>query len=194
MALPLTLLCLGSVFSGYFLKDIFVGMGTGFFKHAIHVRATNVILIDVEFIPIWVKLTPTVFSLCGLAFALALCSSRPRVPYGLVSFNEKTTQGSFLRGFRNIFGFLGNKWNFDLIYNYYVSLPFFKSSYWFCFIFIDQYFLKFFGPVGVSLAVYRLGKPILGQPLGLINNYAFCMAYMLLIFLLFVWLGYYRAW
>jgi len=52
MAIPLMVLCFGSIFSGYFFKDIFVGPGTDFFKHTIQVSVTNATLINAEFIPV----------------------------------------------------------------------------------------------------------------------------------------------
>lgn len=51
MAVPLMVLCFGSIFSGYFFKDIFVGPGTDFFAHTIPMGATSSI-INAEFIPI----------------------------------------------------------------------------------------------------------------------------------------------
>jgi NADH:ubiquinone oxidoreductase subunit 5 (subunit L)/multisubunit Na+/H+ antiporter MnhA subunit len=52
MAVPLMFLCLGSIFSGYFFKDLFVGVGTDFFKHTILVRGLNSSLSNAEFIPV----------------------------------------------------------------------------------------------------------------------------------------------
>jgi NADH-ubiquinone oxidoreductase chain 5 len=52
MALPMAVLGCGSIFSGYLFKDVFVGMGTGFFKHTILVREGHTILADAEFLPV----------------------------------------------------------------------------------------------------------------------------------------------
>jgi NADH:ubiquinone oxidoreductase subunit 5 (subunit L)/multisubunit Na+/H+ antiporter MnhA subunit len=183
MAVPLMVLCLGSIFSGYFFKDLFVGLGTDFFKHTILVRGSNSVLSNAEFIPVWVKWIPTGFSLFGLAVALVFCS-RKRTGSSLIRYSENTLRGFFFKKFRRGFGFLSNKWNFDSTYNHYFVLPFLKTSYRFCFLFIDQYFLKFFGPVGSSLAVYRLSRLLIKrQQSGLINDYAFYMCYFLLGFL-----------
>jgi NADH-ubiquinone oxidoreductase chain 5 len=70
LAIPLGILCLGSIFSGYLFKDIFVGIGTDFFKQTILVRPENSVLVDPEFIPIAARVFPTVISLLALAAAL----------------------------------------------------------------------------------------------------------------------------
>jgi hypothetical protein len=52
MALPLAVLVVGSVFSGFLLKDLFVGLGTSFFKQSVFVRGGNSVSTCAEFIPI----------------------------------------------------------------------------------------------------------------------------------------------
>ena len=84
MAIPLAILCVGSIFSGFFFKDIFVGMGTDFFKQAVFVKDSNATLVNAEFIPASIKLIPTFFSLFGLGLALAVCSTP--IPQGYISF------------------------------------------------------------------------------------------------------------
>jgi NADH-ubiquinone oxidoreductase chain 5 len=127
MAVPLMLLCLGSIFSGYFFKDIFVGVGTDFFKQGIFVKNTHAALLGPEFLPLWVKLIPTVFSLLGLFLALICCSQQ--ASRGLDFFKEQTNRGFVVRCRRSIFNFLSNKWYFDLLFNHYLALPFVKASF-----------------------------------------------------------------
>ena len=182
MAFPMLLLCLGSIFSGYFFKDVFVGIGTDFFKHTILVRDVNTTLVGAEFLPTGVKLIPTGFSLFGLVLSLFFCSNKKK--QDLLFFNSSGYKGVQLRIFRLSFSFLSNKWYFDLVYFYFILLPFLKTAYYFCFQFIDQYFLKFFGPVGVSSVVYRTSISLVkSQQSGLITNYAFYMCYFLLVIL-----------
>jgi NADH-ubiquinone oxidoreductase chain 5 len=166
MAFPLMLLCLGSIFSGYVFKDIFVGMGTDFFKQSIFVRDINLNLADVEFIPAGAKLLPTWFSLAGLGFGV---------------FCNKIRSRGLIRRARGVSRFLSNKWYFDEIYNYYFAQSLLTFSYRFCFIFIDQYFLKFFGPLGVSTVILRQARRLVDkQQSGRVDEYAFCMLYALL--------------
>jgi NADH-ubiquinone oxidoreductase chain 5 len=76
MAVPLAFLCLASIFSGYLFKDVFAGVGSGFFDQVIFVRAVDVPAAAVEFIPGWVELVPTLFSLLGLLVALGFCRAQ----------------------------------------------------------------------------------------------------------------------
>jgi NADH-ubiquinone oxidoreductase chain 5 len=64
-AFVLTILAFGSIFSGYLFKDLFIGLGSDFFNFSIYIKANNVIIIDSEFIPYYLKLVPTIFSFIG---------------------------------------------------------------------------------------------------------------------------------
>jgi NADH-ubiquinone oxidoreductase chain 5 len=72
MTFPLFLLSLGSIFSGYLSKDIFIGLGSSFFSDSIYILPQNLIIIDSEFIPCYIKLLPTVLSLVGMFLSLFL--------------------------------------------------------------------------------------------------------------------------
>jgi NADH-quinone oxidoreductase subunit L len=185
MALPLMLLCLGSIFSGYIFKDVFVATGPDFFKQSIFVRGINAPLADVEFIPSKMKLLPTCFSLGGFGLAaifnppFAYENSQWYFYEGEWWYHDGYVDDSLLP--REVSGFLSNKWYFDEIYNYYFAQPFLSFSYKFCFIFIDQYFLKYFGPAGVSTVIFRQARRMIDkQQSGRIDEYAFCMVYALL--------------
>lgn len=51
LTLPLLFLVFGSIFIGFFIKDTFVGFGSGFFSNSIFSLATNSVHFDIEFIP-----------------------------------------------------------------------------------------------------------------------------------------------
>jgi len=48
MALPLLVLCLGSMFSGFLTKDIFLGEGSGFLEGVVHIKPPNTCYINLE--------------------------------------------------------------------------------------------------------------------------------------------------
>jgi NADH:ubiquinone oxidoreductase subunit 5 (subunit L)/multisubunit Na+/H+ antiporter MnhA subunit len=78
MGIPLGILSFASIFSGYFLKKWFVGSekSEGFFEGTIFVLNENsVILESAEFLPLYIKIIPTVFSLVGLFLALFFYSN-----------------------------------------------------------------------------------------------------------------------
>jgi NADH-ubiquinone oxidoreductase chain 5 len=62
----LFILYLGAMFSGYFLKDIFLGLGSDFFNNSIFTLPANkVTLVESEFIPIQYKILPLIGSILG---------------------------------------------------------------------------------------------------------------------------------
>jgi NADH-ubiquinone oxidoreductase chain 5 len=72
MTIPLFILSFGSIFSGYLMKDFFVGLGSDFFIDAIFILPDNLINIDAEFMPYYIKLLPTVLSLSGVFLGIFL--------------------------------------------------------------------------------------------------------------------------
>jgi len=67
--IPLTALCIGSIFSGYVCRDMFLGAGSDFFRQSIFVLPKNLTIIDAEFIPAAYKLLPLIFAISGLLIA-----------------------------------------------------------------------------------------------------------------------------
>jgi hypothetical protein len=85
--------------------------------------------------------------------------------------------------------FLVKGWYLDSIYSNSIGISFFQTAYVFCFKFLDQYFLKFLGPKGISTILYRLSKSSVDGNSGLISSYVFCLCYILLILLFITWLA-----
>ena len=69
LSLFLLLLVIGSIYSGYLLKDLFIGFGCGFFSNSINILARNSISLELEFLPLYIKMLPTFFSLTGFFIA-----------------------------------------------------------------------------------------------------------------------------
>ena len=63
MIIPLIILAFGSIFIGYITKDMFIGLGTNFWGNAIFISQINLIMIDSEFIPYYIKLIPVILSI-----------------------------------------------------------------------------------------------------------------------------------
>lgn len=47
--LPLIILCIGSIFIGYFTQDLFVGIGTDFWKNSIFILPKSIHYIEAEY-------------------------------------------------------------------------------------------------------------------------------------------------
>jgi len=72
MAFALTILSIGSLFSGYLLKDSFVGVGSCFWGNSIFKLEFNTIGLDLEFIPLFIKNIPLFFSSFGMLLGIML--------------------------------------------------------------------------------------------------------------------------
>lgn len=67
---PLVLLAIGSIFSGFIFKDIFIGLGSDGLRNSIYIKETHLSLLDAEFIPYYFKAIPLYFSTFGILFSL----------------------------------------------------------------------------------------------------------------------------
>jgi hypothetical protein len=72
MGFALWILSFGSIFSGYFLKDLFIGFGNNFFGNSIYKTILYNTSVDVEFLPLSIKNIPLIFSLFGIFLAITL--------------------------------------------------------------------------------------------------------------------------
>jgi NADH:ubiquinone oxidoreductase subunit 5 (subunit L)/multisubunit Na+/H+ antiporter MnhA subunit len=70
MGFSLSVLSLGSIFSGYILKDSFVGIGNIFWGNSIYMLSSYNLGLDFEFIPLLIKNIPLFFSLLGILLAI----------------------------------------------------------------------------------------------------------------------------
>lgn len=73
MAFSLSILAVGSLFSGYVAKDMFLGLGSDFFKQSVFTLPENLKLTDAEFLPISLKMIPVKWSLFGCTLGFILC-------------------------------------------------------------------------------------------------------------------------
>lgn len=145
MAFVLAILALGSIFLGYLIKDLFVGLGTDFWNQSIFILPQNNNQIEAEFIPHIYKLLPFFSTL--LAITVANFLFEYRIPWSL--------NGKY--DFRWLLNFLSYKWYFDAIYNKMVNFPLLEKSYFNIFKIFDKRLLELFGPYGLSKLLLKLG-------------------------------------
>src|SRR5436190_19213334 len=74
MSLPLIILAIFSIFFGYITKDIFVGLGSGFFTdNSIFIHPSHEIMLYTEFVvPTFFKLLPFVFTVSLIIISVLL--------------------------------------------------------------------------------------------------------------------------
>ena len=128
--IPMIILSICTIFSGFLSKDIFIGKGTVFFQNSIFISKTN--YLDADFICLFVKLLPIFLGFASII--LALHSS---------ILNNRFTELQQFR-FYNIYQFLFNRYHVDTLYNF-IALKFLDT----CFIlykFVDQGLIEICGP------------------------------------------------
>lgn len=162
MGLPLALLAIPSIFSGYFLKDMFTGMGTPFWGNAFF-NLPNVVMLEAEFLPAYIKLIPVGFSLIGATLALLVYS---RYANWVFFYQLK---------YRDIYFFVMKKWYFDLILLNLVVPPFFFFAYEYSYKLIDRGILELLGPEGLSKLISRQAELIGKLQSGHISHYVLIM-------------------
>jgi NADH-quinone oxidoreductase subunit L len=162
MRIPLLLLSLGAMVSGYFFAEKFVGAEQHeFWRGAIFTAANNHVLSEGS-VPLLVTLAPLIVSIIGLLAAAYVYLMRE----GL---------GARLAANRGpVYLFLYNKWFFDELY----QATFVRAAKWLGDLFWkggDQRIIDGLGPDGVSAVSYAVGKGTGRLQTGYVYHYAFVM-------------------
>ena len=160
MTIPLVILAIGSIFSGYFFKDLFIG-----FEKSYQFWGSSIFFLEPlssDHPPKWfIFLTPTLVTL-----------SIPIAYYFFVK--RKDLLPLIVDGNRPFYNFLKNKWYFDEIYEFLfvkslkkIGVYFWKK--------IDGLVIDRFGPDGISNIIKILSNKAVKFQSGFIYQYAFIM-------------------
>jgi proton-translocating NADH-quinone oxidoreductase chain L len=182
MAFSLTSLSIGSLFSGYFLKDAFVGIGTTFWGNSIYKLDLHTIGLDFEFIPLSIKNIPLGFSLSGIVIGITLNIILNYYKKFTKVITYKEIIVNYPQCFTPILWFFFHKWYFDYIYNYYFGYTILDYSYECFYALLDKGFIEILGPEGLSNTCYRISVRVVSSQLGIIYHLA-CFLFLGLIFL-----------
>lgn len=113
MTVPLLLLGVGALVAGFTFHDQLIGEDwRAFWGNSIQIAANNHVLRDMESLPIWVTLSPSVFGLMGIATAYLFYMIVPEIPARLAAM------------FPGVYRFLLNKWYFDELYDLVLVRPY----------------------------------------------------------------------
>jgi NADH-ubiquinone oxidoreductase chain 5 len=176
MGIPLAVLSVGSIFTGYLTRDFFIGLGSDFFDDAIFVLPENMIIVDAEFIPHYIKIIPTVFALFGICSSLFF---NKYYEYFFVSFRYKK--------YNNIlYKFLVQKWYFDYIQNELIGKTVLYLGYNIFFKIIDKGFLELLGPTGITFIIYNSTLYVRKLQTGYIYQYSFIIVFFFFVILTFL--------
>jgi len=178
MSLPLIILAIFSIFFGYITKDIFIGLGSGFFAdNSIFIHPTHEIMLDTEFaVPTLFKLLPLFFTVSLSVIAIILSEFIPKV---LIIFK-------FTRLGYNVFGFFNQRFLIELFYNKYITGLVLKLGGQTTKV-IDRGSVELLGPYGLEKGLISLSINISSLDRGVITSYAL---YILIGFILYILIPY----
>ena len=184
MGYPLFILVFGSIFVGYLTKDMIIGVGTNFWENALFVLPKNLVIFDAEFLPVYIKLIPVIFSLFGsFCSYLIYVALSPKFIYLI-----KTSKLGLL-----FYNFFNRKWYFDKVYNELINQQVLDLGYYKTYKLIDRGIIEILGPFGISRLFYTKPLKLNFLQTGLIYHSIFVMlvsSITLLVFIGFVsWFG-----
>ena len=179
MSLPLILLAIFSIFFGYITKDIFIGLGSGFFSdNSLFIHPTHEIMLDTEFaVPTLFKLLPLIFTVSLSALAIIISEFLPRT---LIGFK-------FSRLGYNIFGFFNQRFLIELFYNKYITGLVLDLGGQTTKV-LDKGSVELLGPYGLERGLITLSKNIASLDKGVITSYALYILIGLIFYILIPYL------
>jgi NADH-ubiquinone oxidoreductase chain 5 len=175
MSLPLIVLAIFSIFFGYITKDIFIGLGSGFFSdNSLFIHPSHEIMLDTEFaVPTLFKILPLIFTVSLSVITIVLCEFLPGL---LIQF--KLTRLGY-----NIFGFFNQRFLIELFYNRYITDMILKFGGQTTKV-IDKGSVELLGPYGLEKGLVNLSKNISSLDTGVITSYALYILVGLIFYIL----------
>ena len=180
MSFPLIILAVFSIFFGYITKDIFIGLGSGFFAdNALFIHPSHEIMLDTEFgVPTLFKLLPLVFTISLSIISIILSENVP----GVLSKFKLTRVGY------NVFSFFNQRFLIELFYNNYITNFILKLGGQTTKV-IDKGSVELLGPFGLEKSLLSLSKSISSLDTGVITSYALYILIALIFYILIPYLS-----
>jgi NADH-ubiquinone oxidoreductase chain 5 len=180
MSLPLMILAVFSIFFGYITKDIFIGLGSGFFAdNSIFIHPTHEIMLDTEFaVPTLFKLLPLIFTISLSVTAIIYSEFSPK---SIIRFK-------FTRLGYNLFGFFNQRFLIELFYNKYITGLILKLGGQTTKV-LDKGSVELLGPYGLEKGLITLSRNIANLDTGVITSYALYILIGLIFYILIPYLN-----
>lgn len=180
MSIPLVVLALFSIFFGYITKDIFVGLGSGFFAdNSIFIHPTHEIMLDTEFaVPTLIKLLPLGLTLCFSALAIIISEFFPDL---IVRFK-------FTRFGYNIYGFFNQRFYIEMFYNNFITNTVLYLGGLTTKV-LDKGSVELIGPYGLEKVLISLSQNINRLSTGVVTSYALYVLVGLISFMFIFYLN-----
>jgi NADH-ubiquinone oxidoreductase chain 5 len=180
MSVPLVILAIFSIFFGYITKDIFIGLGSGFFAdNSIFIHPTHEIMLDTEFaVPTLFKILPLIFTILLSVLSIIVSELLPKF---LIYFK-------FSRLGYNTFGFFNQRFLIELLYNKYVINLILNLGGQTTKV-IDKGSVELLGPYGLEKSLITLSKNIASLDTKVITSYALYILIGIIFYLLIPYLA-----
>jgi NADH-ubiquinone oxidoreductase chain 5 len=175
MSLPLIILAIFSIFFGYITKDMFIGLGSGFFAdNSIFIHPIHEIMLDTEFaVPTLFKLLPLFFTISLSTIAIILSEFIPKI-----LLNFKLTRLGY-----NLFGFFNQRFLIEMFYNKYITDLVLNLGGQTTKV-IDKGSIELIGPYGLEKGLIALSRNIANLNSGIVTNYALYILIGLIFYIL----------
>ena len=160
MLIPLIILAIGSIFAGFFFKELFIGHNASndFWANSIKFLSP----LSHEHPPLWVVYSTPIIVVLSIPISYYLFVINKNITNWLVNENKP------------LYNFLVNKWYFDKLYNY-LFVRTSKRIGTFLWKNIDVKTIDRFGPDGISNLIKKLSNKAVKFQSGYIYQYAFIM-------------------
>jgi NADH-ubiquinone oxidoreductase chain 5 len=176
MSLPLIILAVFSIFFGFITKDMFIGLGSGFFAdNALFIHPCHEIMLDTEFgVPTIFKLLPLIFTISLSVISIVLSEYLSTV---LIYF--KLSRIGY-----NIFSFFNQRFLIELFYNKFITGIILKLGGQTTKV-IDKGSIEYIGPHGLEKGLLNISNNIAKLNTGIITSYALYILVGLIFYILF---------
>jgi NADH-ubiquinone oxidoreductase chain 5 len=163
ISLPLVILAQFSIYFGYITKDIYIGLGSGFFAdNSIFIHPMHEILIDTEFgVATIFKLIPLIFTLFFSGIAIIYSEFIPNV----ISKFKLSNLGY------NIFGFFNQRFLVEFFYNKFIVNKVLYLGGQTTKV-LDKGSIEWIGPYGIGVILTKISKIISSLSKGVVTDYA----------------------
>ena len=160
MLIPLIILAIGSLFAGYFFKELFIGHSSSNYFWTDSIKFLLPLSLDHP--PLWIIYITPVIVILSIPFSYYLFVKNKNITNWLANENQP------------LYNFLLNKWYFDELYDFLFVKPFKKIGIFF-WKNVDIKIIDKFGPDGISNLIKFFSNKAVKFQSGYIYQYAFIM-------------------
>lgn len=163
ISLPLVVLAVFSIYFGYITKDIYIGLGSGFFAdNSIFIHPMHEILIDTEFgVPTIFKLIPFILTVSFSALAIIYSEFMPSA----ISNFKLSNIGYY------VYGFFNQRFLVEFFYNKFIVNSVLDIGGQTTKV-LDKGSIESIGPYGFGVILTKSSKVISSLSNGVVTNYA----------------------